>query len=370
MTDFENKKKLRGKPTKNDEIDLVQLTKELWGGRKLVLKTVIIFVILGLFVAFLTPDRYSVTSIMIPQSSSDVPSKLGSLSSLAAMAGFNLNLSTGSDLSPLNYPQIVQSIPFQKKLMQTKLNFSDVDHPITYYKYYTKYYKPGVFEYLSELPWLIKDALLKSQAQSPLSDSIKIMHLTWQQRLLALQLADNVYVNVDQSTGNITLVAIMPEAIAAAELGQRAQELLQQFITEIKVKKAKAQLDFIKGRFEVKKKEYDQAQLALAQFQDQNKNLTSALANAEVTRLNNNYQLAFGVYSQLAQELENAQIQVKDNTPVFSVIDPITIPNQKYEPNRPLILIEWTLLGIFIGIGLLFGKRYWIIFRKKWNEEI
>jgi uncharacterized protein involved in exopolysaccharide biosynthesis len=160
----------------------------------------------------------------------------------------------------------------------------------------------------------------------------------------------------------------MPEALASAELAQRAQELLQQFITEIRVKKAEAQLDFIKGRYEAKKREYDSAQLALAQFQDQNKNLSTALAVREQSRLSNNYQLAFSVYSELAKELENAQIQVKDESPVFSIIEPVTIPNARFKPDRMKIILIWTFIGLIAGVGLVFGKKYWEKIKLKWTE--
>ena len=369
MTDPENKNLLVPRPGE-DEIDLIKLAKEMWNGRWLVIKTIVVFIVLGLLVALFSPKEYQVTTIMVPQSSSNsMRSKLGGLSSLAAMAGFNLNLNNGSELSPMIYPQIVQSVPFQEALMQTKLDIKGVDHPITYYDYYVNHQKPGVLHYIFGLPGIILKALHGKHKEMAVADTTRLPSLTIKQRKLTRLLTKTVYANVDAKNGYITLTAIMPQALAAAEMGQRAQELLQQFITEIKIKKAKAQLDFIKGRYKAKKKAYDQAQMALANFQDQNKNISSAAAVSEQTRLNNNYQLAYGVYSQLAQELENAQIQVKDDTPVFSVIQPVTIPNYRYKPKRTMIMIIWTFLGLLVGIGLVFGKKYWLETKKRWQAE-
>ena len=374
MTELENKNLPPTQP-EEDEIDLIQLAKELWNGRKLVFKITLIFIAIGLLVALTSPTQYSVTSIMVPQSASG-SSKLGGLSSLAAMAGFNLNMNSGGgELSPMIYPQIVQSIPFQKALMQTKLNFQGIDHPVTYYNYFTKYAKRGALSYITGLPGMIKSLpgiLLKPFRHNPventMGDTTHLISLTPKERALTKQLASTVYADVDAQNGYITLTAIMPQALVAAELGQRAQELLQQFITEIKIKKAEAQLDFIKGRYQAKKKEYDQAQMELARFQDQNKNISTAMASSEETRLSNNYQLAFTVYSQLAQQLESAQIQVKDDSPVFSIIDPVTIPNLRFKPNRLKILFIWTFLGLVIGIGSVFGKKYWAEMKVKWKE--
>jgi LPS O-antigen subunit length determinant protein (WzzB/FepE family) len=92
------------------------------------------------------------------------------------------------------------------------------------------------------------------------------------------------------------------------------------------------------------------------------------LARTEEERLMNEYQLAFQVYSQLAQQLETAQIKVKEDTPVFSIVKPVTVPIEKSKPNRPLILIIWTFLGGIIGVGWIFGKQFLKDIKTKWNE--
>jgi uncharacterized protein involved in exopolysaccharide biosynthesis len=85
--------------------------------------------------------------------------------------------------------------------------------------------------------------------------------------------------------------------------------------------------------------------------------------------LQSDYQLAFEVYSQLAQQLEQAQIKVKEDTPVFSIVKPVTVPIEKSKPNRPLILIIWTFLGVVFAIGWIFGKQFFLTVKNKWNVE-
>ncbi len=373
MTELQNTPLLPQQPVEEDEIDLIQLTKTLWKSRKMVVKITVAFMILGLLVAFLTPTEYSVTTVMVPQVAGK--SKLGGLSSLAAMAGVNLNVSGGSELSPMVYPQIVQSIPFKKELIKTKLTFEGIDHPVTYYDYYMKFAKSGVLgtvmKYTLGLPGTIKKAIFakKKATVKPLADTSGLIWLTNAQESLAKHLDNTVYVNVDAKTGNVSLTAIMPQALAAAQLGKRAQELLQQFIISFKIKKAKAQLNFIKGRYVVRKKDFEKAQDRLASFLDKNRNVSTAVAQAQQERLQNEYQLAFGVYSSLAQQLEQAKIQVKQETPVFSIIQPVTVPNQRFKPKRAQILIIWTFIGLIIGIGWVFGKEYLQKVKKEWEEK-
>lgn len=66
--------------------------------------------------------------------------------------------------------------------------------------------------------------------------------------------------------------------------------------------------------------------------------------------------------------MEQAQIKVKEDTPVFSIIKPITVPLEKSKPKRSLILVIWIFLGGILGIGLVLGKHLISDFRKKWNE--
>ena len=78
---------------------------------------------------YLLPKEYIARTVMVPQIG-DGQSKLGGLSSLAAMAGFNISSgSTGSDLSPTIYPQIIASIPFQLEMMNTPLKFKESANP-------------------------------------------------------------------------------------------------------------------------------------------------------------------------------------------------------------------------------------------------
>ena len=51
----------------------------------------------------------------------------------------------------------------------------------------------------------------------------------------------------------------------------------------------------------------------LAIFNDANRNLVSNVAKTTQERLNNEYTLLFGVYSELAKQREQANIQVKRN---------------------------------------------------------
>jgi hypothetical protein len=360
----------------DDEIDLLALAKTLWSGRRTVIKTTLICGVIGLIVALTSPKEFVATTIMVP-SSSDGASKLGGLGGLAAMAGINLNTTTGSDLSPTVYPQIVASLPYQLELMKTPLNFSDRKEPVTFYDYYSEPQKKNPFiKYTLGLPGVIlglpgtivKAIKGKETDKTASSDVNEPLELTVKQRDVRTILMDLISLNVNSKEATITLNATMPEAKTAAQLGQRAQELLQQYIIEFKIKKAKANLDFIQQRFDETTKKFEAAQEKLASFRDRNKSVTLATARTEEERLTSQYNLIYSIYSELSKQLEQAKIQVKQDTPVFTIIEPVSVPTKRSKPNRPMILFIWLFLGGVVGTGIVFGKGFIELLKKKWKE--
>lgn len=357
-----------------DEIHLIALAETAWSSRRTIIKSTLLFMVIGVFIAIFTPNQYSVTATLVPQVSSG-SSKLGSLSSLAAMAGFNMDLGTTAELSPTIYPKIVQSVPFKRELLHTKIDFKGKEYPISLYDYFTDEDNQGfnllgsIKKYTIGLPGLIIKAIKGEQEETIFADnSIEVIALSEDEYEILKNFSDYVFLDANVKEGSLTLTATMPEAIAAAQLGQSALSMLQSYITKYKVEKAQEQLDFIQERFEVKKEEFEQAQFNLAKFRDRNKFMYTAIAKTEEERLQSEYQITFSVYSELAKQLETAKIQVKKETPVLTVIEPITIPNEKSEPKRSLIVFIWVFLGVVIGIAWVFGKDYLKDMSKKWEK--
>jgi uncharacterized protein involved in exopolysaccharide biosynthesis len=178
-----------------------------------------------------------------------------------------------------------------------------------------------------------------------------------------------ISLDVNAKEGYLTLTVKMPEALAAAQMGQKAQDLLQRTITEFKIEKAKANLDFIQGRYNETKTEFEKAQVSLAIVNDRNKNFTSGLSQIETDRIQTRYTIAFTMFQELAKQLEQAKIQVKKETPVFTILEPVSIPSEKSKPKKAMILFIWVFLGGIVGVGIIFGREYLSGIKQKWNEE-
>ena len=115
----------------------------------------------------------------------------------------------------------------------------------------------------------------------------------------------------------MSLTATMPEKIQAAQFVSNAQNILQRKVIKHKLSKAQENLSFIEDRFKEKKIEFELAQNNLARYRDANKNVNTATALTEIERLESEYDLAFSVYSELAEASRITKNSSKENTPVF-----------------------------------------------------
>lgn len=361
------------KAVQDDEIDLLELGRKIWNGRYTILKVMLMTGALGIVIAFSLPAEYTSSTSMVPQTAQS-DNKLGGLSSLAAMAGFNLDMVSGRDaLSPMVYPQILQSGPFQLELMNTPFNFAELDHPVSLYEYYTEIKKPGIgsliTKYTIGLPGVIIKAIKGNKDKQIISEGNKLIAFTDQQEKVAKLLKEKVTLTIDSKQGYLILKASFHDATLSAQVADQARELLQKYITRFKTEKAASKLAFIEGRYLEKKKDFEKTQERLAWYRDQNRNMSSAVARTEEERLQSEFNIAMNVYNELAKQLEQAKIQVKEETPVFSILEPAVIHYEKTKPKKALIIVTWLFLGVMAGMGIVFGKSFLSGIRQKWSEN-
>lgn len=353
-----------------DSIDLIAIAKTLWAGRKTIFISLGICTVLGLAIALLTPKVYTVSTVMVPQMGNTAK---GGLSSLASMAGIDMGMAESADVSPILYPKIVSSNPFMLELMNTPVHFSDVDTLVSVFTYFTEVAKPGLLgtikKYTLGLPGVILGALIKPQEELALpgEEGEKPIYLTKDQYELKKDLVENITLQVDKKEGYLTLSVTMPEALAAAEVAQKAQALLQDYITRFKVEKSQAELDFVQERYNQAKAEATREQYSVASDQDRFKNLVSQVPQVSTSRKQMDYTISNSVFQELAKQLEQAKIQVAKDTPVFTIVEPVAVPTEDAGPSGLKTLIIWVFLGMMIGAGLVYGKTTLSNVKKKWN---
>ena len=358
-------------PLEDEEgIDLVALAKELWKGRKTIIIVTALFMALGLVAALTMKRTYTVSTVMVPQLSS---SRSSSLSSLASLAGFDLGLSnsSGGELSPLVYPQIVNSVTFRKELMYTPLHYEKADTAVSMYTYMKEYAKPTpmsyVLKYTIGLPGVILGALRKDKPEEEeipaettegAEEDLQPIVLTRDEAAIIKMIAGSVSLTADKKEGYLTLTVTGSEPLQTAELALKAQQLLQTELTRFRTEKAQAQLAYVQARHDEIKAETESYQSMLAVVRDRSQQMATTRSKIEQERLQNKFNVANSIYGEMAKQLEQAKMQVKRDTPVLAVIQPVTVPRQPSN-SRAKVLIVWVFLGAVLSCGLVLGKSYW-----------
>ena len=355
-----------------DGIDFLALAKSLWKGRKTIIICTAVFIVLGFVAAFTMKRTYTVTTTMVPQMSSSRSSS--SLSSLASLAGLDLGMtSSGADLSPLVYPQIVSSVPFRLQLLYTPLHYEKVDTAITMFNYYKDYNKPGIGSYIRKytigLPFVILGLFQKDDAEEEESTPVnaneadddgtpKPIVLTKDEEAMIKAIGASINLTLEKKEGYLTLSVTGSEPLQTAELAVAAQVLLQSEVTRFRTEKAQNQLKYIEARFQEIKAENENYQTQLATVRDRSKNMPSSRALIEQERILAKYTVSSAIYSEMAKQLEQAKMQVKRDTPTLTVIKPVTVPRQASN-SRASTLIFWTFMGLVLGCGIVLGKEYY-----------
>ena len=168
-----------------------------------------------------------------------------------------------------------------------------------------------------------------------------------------------ISINVDLKEGFIELNVKYDEPVRTAILAQKAQEILQKRVIEYKIKQAKEVLAYTKEQFEIKKGLLYAAQANLAAFKDRNAFISTSSFQTQLLRLESDYNNANVVYQELAKQVEQSKLQVSKDTPIFSILKPVVVPNEKSSPKRLLIIAIWSFLGfILISSYILFINSF------------
>lgn len=362
----EKKDIVRDNNAEEQEIDIMAMAMRLWEKRKFIIKVVCVFAVIGFIAAITSPNIYTSKCVVVPETKGGAFSSSG-MSGLAAMVGINLGGASGGEMiSPLMYDKLMNNIDLCKELMHTPVNFEEFDEPITILDYYTnpeyaKFSLMGTIKkYTIGLPFTILGAIKGKPEEKDLSGASsasgkKISAYTKDELECLKDFSHNYSVSTDKKNGDVTITASMKEPLAAAQVAERIQTLLQKYVIELKLQKAEVNYEFIKQRYDEAKQVFEQKQEEYAKFQDANKALTTALARAKEEQMRADFTVAKDLFNQLTLQLVQAEMKIKEDIPILTVVEPVQVPLEKSAPSRAIMLIMYIFLGGCMGCGLILG---------------
>ena len=343
----------------DDEIDLIEPLRKIYSKKRLIFKNSIIAVFLGIFFSLIQTNLYTSSTTFIPQLSSEVKTRGSSLSGLASLAGLNLGAVEGSsEFPPTLYPQVVESVPFRLNLLSSNIQVNDT--VLTLREYYLKDKNSFdiigfVKKYTIGLPSLILDNFRDDNYSTP--DSYSIYMISEEDKQLFKKLSNVLFLSINEKEGFITMSVSDQNNKISAQIVKNAQNLLQEKIIEFKVKSSKELLEFTLEQYDEKKSNFEILQDKRAIFVDENKSISSSLFQNKLNRIESELSISKSVVQQLASQVEQAKLQVSKDTPVFTTINPVTIPIQKSSPRRSLTVVLFLFAGLIFSCGYVILKE-------------
>lgn len=344
------------------EIDLMEYARKLWAARKLLLKVAGIAAIVGIVIALTTPKTYTASVTLAPESA-----KGGSgLSGIASMLGVGgLNMSSDADaLSVTLYPDVVSSTPFILDLMDTQVKTLDEEAKDTTLVAYLEEESSSLMSTIMSLPFKAIGAIVSlfssDEEEKETTNDINPFHLTREQSQIVGGLKKRIIANVDKKTGVTTVSVTMQDPMVCAIIADTVVAKLQERITSYRICKAENEAKYWEQLHQERQQQYYVAQQNYADYVDANQNVIRQSVLAERERLQNEMNLAYQVYSNVATQLQLARAKVQEAKPAFAVVEPASVPLNPSGTSRIMILIGIVFLAVAgAAAWILFGQDLW-----------
>lgn len=353
------------------QIDWMGILRQLLAIRKTLYKAAGIGLIIGILIALGTPKQYTVSITLSPEMGS---SKSGS--GLASMAASFLGTSIGTDspdaLNATLAPDIVTSTPFLLELFDARVVSQDKQIDTTFTAYLDEQ-KSSWMGYVLKAPGMaisgIKSLFTNEEEEK---DTIQgsTIELNEEDAKKLEGLRKQISADVDKKTAITTLSVTLQDPKVTATIADSVVSKLQQYITAYRTSKAKEDCQYLEKLYKERQQEYYDAQQRYARYVDANSNVVFQSTLAERERLQNDMNLAYQVYSQVAQQLQVARAKVQEEKPVFAVVEPAVVPLKPSGTSRKVILLGVAFLAVaFTGAWELLGKKYWQLFKEGLKQK-
>ncbi len=336
------------------EIRLRDVAQFLKVSRGRILAGALIGLVIGGLYAFNKPNVYTTLVTVMPEIQAKGTGGLGNLGSLAGLAGIDISSATGAGMDAIRpdiYPDILQSMPFALQLLQ---------QPV-YSQFLQKETSLQAFLEAQDRQSLLGGFMDSDDGPtSPINKSRNpdtSLQITKRQEKLVRQIHTSVAASYDKKTGIIQVTASFADPVTAADVARLSLEYLTTYITSYRTEKARSQVRFLTNQVDDAKRRYQLTEFALSSYKDQNRSLFLNTAKIEEQRLQADFMLAQTVFNDLSKQLEQAKIKVSEESPVFKILEPPTVPLRKSAPNRALILMGFILAGIVVGLLVSLVRR-------------
>lgn len=351
-----------GSVAEESSIDFGKIFKDLLKHKMLYIKVLPITFVIAAIIALSIPNYYNCEVKLSPEMSGSKASA-GSLASLASSFGVNLgSMGNGTEaLFPTLYPDLMNSVDFKTSLFPVSVTIEgnkdkgEQDRTMSYYDY---------MENEQKSPWwsAIKIAIIKwvvSFFKEEKIETTKVdpFRLTKEQTKIVKAIDRNIVCDVDKKTMVITINVTDQNPVICATMADTVKNRLQRFITDYRTSKARVDLEYNRKLYQETKARYDKARRLYAEFTDANQDIILQTVRQRQVELENEMQLQYNAYTQVAAQLLAAEAKVQEDTPAFTTLQSATVPVLKSGPKRARMCLIYLFLAFLATTAWILHKE-------------
>lgn len=321
-------------------------------------KTYLILILLLVFAGIasyvhykIAPIEYeTIVSVYVDQAPTGASAGLGGVGSMLGVNLDGMGSSASGLMGPDMYKDIIKSKAFLNEVVSSRIpvnrsnkKFSTLEHLLNGNKIDN-----------SKTDQNDTTVLIKSEITPELilsNEVPPIVELNGSRANAMSLISNKILIDVK---GNLCVLKVkMEDPFISAVVSKLVLEKLIEYVTYYKTNKLRNNFNYLQERIAESEIKYKSAQSNLATFKD--RNIGSIFQSSQVSEqvLNNEVSSTFAIYNQLKGQIEQAKLELKKETPLFSVLEPISISDVPAEPKLSELLIIYIGIGIFLYLVVL-----------------
>ena len=341
-------------------VDFIDILRKITTVRGTLYKSACVGAIIGFVIALSVPEQYTVKVTLSPEMGS-AKGGSGLMGIAASFLGSGVTMGDGTDaLNASLSADIVASTPFLLELLSMKVPYPDRKNMITLEEYLDEQSSPW-WNYIIGIPGMMTDgvrSLLGYEETTIDKENCGTIELTKKESEKLSVLKKNILATMDNKTAITSISVTLQNSKVTAIVADSVIHKLQEYIINYRTFKAKEDCIYLEKLFEERQVEYYMAQRKYADYVDTHDNLILQSVRTEQERLQNDMNLAYQVYSQVANQLEVARAKVQEEKPVFAVVEPAVVPLKTSGLGKKMYIILSMFVSFFCTMGwLLLGKE-------------
>ncbi len=352
---------------KEIEIDLIDILRKIITYRRVLYKAAGIGLIVGVVVALSMPSQYTVQVTLSPEIGNSKGS--GGLAGLAASFLGN-GVTMGETVDALNASlsaDIVSSTPFLLEILNMQVIVSPKGDRMDLGSYLDHCSSPW-WSYIIGFPSLTNNGVLSFLKDEQITDKISqgAIELSKEENDRINFLKNHITAGIDKKTAITSISVTLQDPKVTAIVADSIIHKLQEYIINYRTFKAKEDCAYLSKLFEERKEEYYVAQGNYADYMDSHDDLILQSVRAEQERLQNDMNLAYQVYSQVANQLQVARAKVQEEKPIFAVVEPAVVPLEPSGVSKKVYVLLFVCIAVICtGIWILFGKDILLLLKNE-----